>query len=168
MAQAFISLGSNVGNKIMHFKMALTCMTARHIQIKNCSPIYQTAAWGNTNQDDFLNAVVQVSTELTPHDLLTTLLDIEAGMGRQRGAEPWQPRTIDLDILYYDDRVINDEMLQIPHPYLHQRRFTLIPLNDVDADFIHPVLKQTNKELLLHCPDKSEVHATKSVLVTND
>jgi 2-amino-4-hydroxy-6-hydroxymethyldihydropteridine diphosphokinase len=168
MALAFISLGSNIGNKIMNFTIALERMRARHIQIENCSRIYQTAAWGNTNQDDFLNAVVQVSTELKPHDLLTTLLDIEAGMGRQRGDLPWQPRTIDLDILYYDDTVINDEILQIPHPHLHQRRFTLIPLNDLDADFIHPVLKQSNKELLLHCSDKCEVHATKSVLVTND
>jgi 2-amino-4-hydroxy-6-hydroxymethyldihydropteridine diphosphokinase len=151
----------------MYLKRALEGMNALSIQIENCSRVYQTAAWGNTNQDDFFNAVVKVSTELNPHELLNTLLGIEKILGRQRGAQPWQPRTIDLDVLYYDDAVIVDEKLQIPHPYLHQRRFTLIPLTELDADFIHPVLNQSNQQLLLQCSDNSEVYQITELLINH-
>jgi 2-amino-4-hydroxy-6-hydroxymethyldihydropteridine diphosphokinase len=120
------------------------------------SSIYETAAWGNTDQPSFLNCILLLSTHLNPDELLKSLLSIEAEMGRTR-EEKWAPRTIDLDILYYKDEIINSENLIIPHPQIQNRRFTLVPLCEILPDFIHPVLGVSNLDLLTVCKDNSEV-----------
>ncbi len=160
MAISYILLGSNLGNKLAHLEKAIFCLKQAGLNLVEISHLYQTKAWGNENQDDFYNLVLKAETNLNPVDLLETLLNIESKMGRVRTEEKWLPRMIDLDILYFNNDVLDLPNLQIPHPYIAQRKFTLIPLNDIAADYIHPLLGLTNKELLQNCLDQSEVIKT--------
>lgn len=148
----YLLLGSNMGHSIKNLQKASTLIEQQIGEIIQTSSIYKTAAWGNTQQDDFYNQVLKISTLLTPDQLLTELLEIEMQMGRKR-IKKWESRIIDLDILYYEDRIISKDHLFIPHPHLHQRRFTLVPLCEICATFIHPILGQTNYELLQICED---------------
>jgi 2-amino-4-hydroxy-6-hydroxymethyldihydropteridine diphosphokinase len=111
------------------------------------SPIYVTPPWGYEDQPDFLNQVIQVTTRLEPTQLLDYLKGIEDDMGR-KATFRYGPRLIDLDILFYGQRVIREESLQIPHPRLHERAFVLVPLHDIAPDFVHPVLRETIRDLL--------------------
>jgi 2-amino-4-hydroxy-6-hydroxymethyldihydropteridine diphosphokinase len=120
------------------------------------SKVYETAAWGNTNQSSFLNKVIRISTPHSPEALLNILLEAELKLGRIRD-EKWGPRTIDLDILYYNNEIIKSAILTIPHPEIGNRRFTLVPLCDIAAEYIHPIVKKNNNELLNQCSDQSEV-----------
>ena len=153
---AVILLGTNLGDKILMLDLAKKSIQNKVGDIINSSSVYETAAWGNTNQPSFLNCVVQVRTDLLPYQLLETLLTIEAEMGRIR-EEKWAPRTIDLDILYFDDEIISTTNLIIPHPQIQNRRFTLVPLCEILSDFIHPVLGVSNLALLSFCEDNSDV-----------
>jgi 2-amino-4-hydroxy-6-hydroxymethyldihydropteridine diphosphokinase len=160
MSISYILLGSNLGNKLAHLEKAIFFLKRAGINLLEISHLYQTKAWGNENQDDFYNLVLKAETNLNPVDLLETLLNIESKMGRVRSEEKWLPRIIDLDILYYNSQVIDLPELKIPHPYIAKRKFTLIPLNDIAADYIHPILGLTNKELLQNCLDQGEVIET--------
>jgi 2-amino-4-hydroxy-6-hydroxymethyldihydropteridine diphosphokinase len=168
MAFSYILLGTNLGNKLLHLNQAVQHLLASGLLIRAQSNIYQTKAWGNINQDDFLNVVLQVETKLNAIKLLETLLAIELQMGRVRGEEQWLPRLIDIDILYYNDEVVDHPHLIIPHPYIAKRRFTLIPLNDIDPAYIHPQLKLSNKALLEACEDIGEVIKTNLKLEFNN
>ncbi|MEY4875951.1 MAG: 2-amino-4-hydroxy-6-hydroxymethyldihydropteridine diphosphokinase, partial [Bacteroidota bacterium] len=117
------------------------------------SSIYRTKAWGNENQNDFLNQCLIIETELSAESCLQKILLIEQNLGRKR-EEKWGPRTIDIDILFFNSEIVDKPNLQIPHPYLHLRRFTLAPLHELIPDFIHPILKKNISELLLHCKDE--------------
>jgi 2-amino-4-hydroxy-6-hydroxymethyldihydropteridine diphosphokinase len=161
-------LGSNLGQTHSNLNLAAASIVEEGIQIVSYSKIYQTAAWGNLNQADFLNAVLKIETRLGSSDLLIKLLEIESKMGRIRGEEQWQPRMIDIDILYYNDEIIESEQLKIPHPYIAQRRFTLVPLNEIAPEFIHPLLNLSNKDLLHRCLDPGQVNLTKFVLTFNN
>ncbi len=108
--------------------------------------VHQTAAWGKTDQPDFYNIALEVETALAPLDMLDKTQAIENKLGRVR-TEKWGPRTLDIDILYCGDMIFEDERLTIPHPYLHQRKFTLDLLVELNPDFVHPVLGKTNAEL---------------------
>ena len=125
--------------------------------LKGFSNIFETAAWGLENQPHFLNQALAVQTGLPPKELLSCLLQIEKSLGRERDAK-WGPRLIDIDILLYNDWVIHEEGLTIPHPQLHNRRFVLQPLSELAPEMMHPVLKKTIAELLAQCPDPLEVH----------
>ncbi len=120
------------------------------------SGLYKTAAWGKTDQPDFLNQVIIAETNLSPSLAMQVILDIEEKMGRVR-TEKNAPRIIDIDILYYNKSVIAEINLVIPHPALQSRKFVLVPLNELSPNFIHPVLKKTNHQLLLKCRDKLQV-----------
>ncbi|PZR33762.1 MAG: 2-amino-4-hydroxy-6-hydroxymethyldihydropteridine diphosphokinase, partial [Azospira oryzae] len=120
------------------------------------SSLYQTSAWGKTDQPDFLNQVIEISYEGDPFLLLKSLLDIESKMGRVR-IEKWGTRIIDIDILFYGNTIVNGSDLRVPHPQIPYRRFTLIPLVEIAPDFIHPVLHQSNTQLLHECTDLLEV-----------
>lgn len=156
MESAVILMGTNLDDRKDNLRVALKKMIERIGEAQLESSLYQTAPWGNIQQDDFLNKVVVIRTHLSPQSLLSELLAIEHEMGRIRTSK-WAPRLIDLDILYFGDQTIYETGLQIPHPYLQDRRFTLIPLVEILPDFIHPVLKKTNTELLAHTTDISEV-----------
>ncbi len=164
MSNVYILLGSNLGDQLSNLQEACSFLKAKSIKVIACSPIYRTKAWGNVNQDDFLNVILNVETKLDANQLLTELLAIEILMGRVRGQLQWMPRLIDIDILYFNDEIIQLPNLKIPHPYIAERRFTLIPLNDLAPNFIHPKLNLSNNTLLQQCVDKSEVVKTNLIL----
>ena len=155
MNNCYILLGGNQGNRLKNLEDARTSI-ARLGEIVEASGIYQTAAWGKTDQPDFLNQVIVLKTKLPPAELMNALLGIETGMGRQR-KEKYDPRTIDLDILYYGERVVDQPGLSIPHPRIPERRFVLEPLNEIAPNFVHPVLMVTNHQLLADCSDRLPV-----------
>jgi 2-amino-4-hydroxy-6-hydroxymethyldihydropteridine diphosphokinase len=149
-------LGSNSGNPFKNIEEAIIQLKTIDGHISSESGIYRTAPWGNTNQLDFLNKLVLFETPMPPGVLLNNLLEIEQKMGRIR-SERWGPRTIDIDILYAGDLVIETEGLRIPHPGIPDRRFALIPLNALIPDFIHPTLGISQRELLHRCSDQGAV-----------
>ena len=156
MSTAYLSLGSNEGDRELWFRKAIALITGRCGEIEHLSPMYQTAAWGNSEQPDFLNMVICIHTTLLPATLLAAILAIEAELGRKRSVK-WGQRTIDIDILLYDQDVISTPDLTIPHPLLHERLFTLAPLAAIAPDYIHPQLHKTIKQLLAACTDKLDV-----------
>lgn len=155
MQKSYILIGSNEGDRLLQLRTA--CEAIKNLgNIKNVSSIYETAAWGLEEQASFLNQVLELHTELSPEILLVALLNIEQKMGRKR-VQKWAARLIDIDILYIGQEIIQTETLQIPHPYLHLRRFTLVPLCEISPNFLHPIYQKTNQELLEECPDLLEV-----------
>lgn len=120
------------------------------------SSLYATAAWGNTNQPDFLNQVIIVETKLSALHTMETILSIEKKMGRIRTLKN-APRIIDIDILFFNKEIIDQKYLIIPHPQIQNRRFVLVPLNQLSPNLRHPVLKKTVHQLLTHCPDNLNV-----------
>ena len=151
-----ILLGSNIGARQDWMQQATSHISDEIGQINATSNYYETKAWGNEDQADFLNQVLVCTTSHTPIEVLVLCLSIEKKLGRNR-KEKWGNRTIDIDILDYDSEICATNKLKIPHPYLHERRFTLVPLVEVLPDFVHPVFNVTNKELLERCGDGLEV-----------
>lgn len=140
-------MGSNLGDREQYLADALTQLQQKVGAITQKTTTHTTPAWGLTNQPDFLNLALEVTSSLEPIEVLSLILEIELQLGRQR-IEKWGARTLDIDILYCDDLVMETERLTIPHPYLHQRKFTLDLLVELNFDFIHPILKLSNKQLL--------------------
>ncbi|MDX9993484.1 MAG: 2-amino-4-hydroxy-6-hydroxymethyldihydropteridine diphosphokinase [Anaerolineales bacterium] len=143
----YIALGSNLGNRLANLRGALARF-APQISIRQESNVYETEPWGYADQPAFLNMVVEAATSLGPAALLSFLKEIEAEMGRAATFRNG-PRLIDLDILFYDDLVLNSPPLVIPHPRLHERAFVLVPLADVAPQHLHPVLGETVLRLLM-------------------
>ena len=152
MNEVFLALGSNEGDRQRLLQKGVAEIGLRIGGVERSSSVYETAAWGKTDQPAFLNMVVQISTTLAPLEILALTQTIETEAGRQR-TEKWGARTLDIDILFYGDKVSNDVQLVLPHPYLHLRRFTLEPLNEIAPDFVHPALHQNISSLLASCPD---------------
>jgi 2-amino-4-hydroxy-6-hydroxymethyldihydropteridine diphosphokinase len=150
-----ILLGSNLGNRLANLKQAIASI-ASFSNILQQSNIYQTAAWGNTDQADFLNQAIEIQTNQTAENLMHALLAIESQMGRVR-LQKWEPRIIDLDIIFYESAIHTTDFIQIPHPEMQNRAFVLKPLLDLIPHFEHPILKQTIKQLWEKCPDQLEV-----------
>lgn len=151
-----ILLGANLGDRVNTLQRAADLMAERVGPVVRRSGLYETAPWGVTDQPSFLNQVLAVETGLEPAALLAQSQAIEEELGRIRH-EKWGARVIDIDILYYDQLILRTETLTIPHPYLHQRRFTLVPLAEISPDFVHPVLKKTTLELLGEVSDEGTV-----------
>jgi len=145
---AYIGIGSNLGDKIYYCEKAISEILKidRHKLLAKSS-LFKTEPIGYTSQDWFVNGVLKIETDLEPSGLLRTLKTIEARLGRTETFQ-WGPRTIDLDILFFDYVVLHTRDLQIPHPLIQKRRFVLIPLAEIDRNLIHPVLKKTVQELL--------------------
>ncbi|MCW3123786.1 MAG: folK [Flavipsychrobacter sp.] len=156
MNDAFLSLGSNEGDRKQWFRKAIDMIGRSCGEVVELSSVYETAAWGITTQPDFLNMVIHVKTDLTPHDLLNHVLAIEIELGRKREIK-WGPRIIDIDILLYNYEIINTADLIVPHPFLQDRRFTLIPLAEIIPSYIHPKLNNSIWQLLTECPDQLDV-----------
>ncbi|ACQ52905.1 2-amino-4-hydroxy-6-hydroxymethyldihydropteridine diphosphokinase [Clostridium botulinum] len=146
MHTAYVAFGSNIGEKENYIRKALEKIEERKMKIIKVSPIYETEPYGVLDQDSFLNGVVKIETNLTPEDLIGELLNIEKQLDRVRERR-WGPRTIDLDIIFYDNLIINEKDLVIPHKDMENREFVLKPLCDIDENFIHPVLKKSVREL---------------------
>lgn len=152
----YILLGSNVGDKAKNLNVSLDKI-AKHVgRIRAQSSVYESQPWGISEQPLFLNQVVEINSRNDPHQLLQRLLTIEEEMGRER-LEKWGPRIIDLDILFFNDRIINTEKLIVPHPGIAVRKFTLTPLCEIAPDFVHPLLEKTCRELLQDCTDPLQV-----------
>lgn len=156
---SFILLGSNMGDREVILDMAIKEIEKRCGRIVKKSSLYESEPWGFDTDLYFLNQAIAVETELEPHDLLKELLTIEAELGRKRTENHigYESRPIDLDIIYIDDLVNEDDDLILPHPRLHLRRFVLVPLCEISPDYVHPILKETNSSLLEKCEDNSEV-----------
>ncbi len=156
MHLVYLLLGSNKGNKLAFLSQACGNIVDKAGCIVQYSHIYLSEAWGEENQEEFVNQVVAIETTLSPQALITCLLSIEEEMGRIR-VKKWMERIIDIDILYYDNEEINLPFLIIPHPQIANRRFTLVPLVELAPHFVHPVLKLTNEQLLTQCSDPLRV-----------
>ena len=155
--RTFLGLGTNVGDRYKNLNDAQELLGRTDgIVVTGVSPVYITEPTGYLYQNDFLNAVIEVSTLLTPDQLLKAAKKIETRMGR-KDALRWGPRIIDIDILYHGNTVINTEELQIPHRMIADRRFVLTPLSDIAGEFICPVSRQSIDEMLYSCSDLSRV-----------
>ena len=153
----YIGIGSNLGTPEKNCTDAIEKLaTHPDIFLKARSPFYKTRPVGPIEQKWFINAALKVQTRLSPHDLLGTLLNTEKEMGRVR-KEKWGPRLIDLDLLFYDNLILNSQGLILPHPEIPNRRFVLTPLCDIAEDLLHPTLKKTVKDLLYELTDDVEV-----------
>ncbi|MFP4065014.1 MAG: 2-amino-4-hydroxy-6-hydroxymethyldihydropteridine diphosphokinase [Bacteroidales bacterium] len=158
MHRVYLLFGGNQGDVQRAFSLAFSRMQEVGIFPVRESALYKSEPWGmDPNKPDFLNKVVLVKTPMSPGDLLRNLQAIEKQLGRERQAGKVLSRVIDLDILFYDDLVMDSPELTIPHPRLHLRKFTLIPLHEIDPGLTHPRLKQTVSELLESCRDNSAV-----------
>ena len=152
----YLLLGANLNDRVQTLRRAVELIGERVGPVVRQSGLYETAPWGITDQPAFLNQVLTVETTLEPEAVLVQTQTIEQELGRVRH-EKWGARVIDVDILYYDDLIRQSETLTIPHPYLYQRRFTLVPLAEIAPEFVHPVLDKTTAELLRECQDTGEV-----------
>ncbi len=148
----YILLGSNLGNRQRYLDEAISGIEKNIAPLEQRSSVYQTASWGNTDQPEYLNQVVLFKSDIPAPDLLHRLLEIERKLGRERN-EKWGARTIDIDMLFYGEEVIRIPGLSVPHPHLHERRFVLAPLAEIAPEWIHPVFKQSIKQILGNLKD---------------
>lgn len=152
----YLLLGSNLGDRETNLGMARSLIENSLGTIIQSSSIYESAAWGKEDQPDFLNQVIKIQTQINPHALLEKLAWAETSLGRLREVK-WGERIIDIDILFYENEIIEEEKLTIPHPGIPIRRFTLLPLSEIAPDLIHPLLKKSIRELLDECEDPLKV-----------
>ena len=145
----YLALGSNLGNRLANLNEAIAALPPQ-MEVKAKSSVYETPPWGYEDQSKFLNQVIKAKTYLEPEPLLKHLKRLEIALGRQESF-PNGPRLIDMDILFYDDLVLNSSALVIPHPRLHERGFVLLPLMDISPELVHPVNMKTVREKLAGC-----------------
>jgi 2-amino-4-hydroxy-6-hydroxymethyldihydropteridine diphosphokinase len=155
MNKAYLLIGGNMGNRLQNLGRAVDLLGGPGT-VRALSGLYETAAWGITDQPSFLNQAILLETDLEARTLLQAVLSIEKIMGRKREIK-YGPRIIDIDILFYNRDIIHEPGLVVPHPEIQNRRFALAPLHEIAGDFIHPVLGKSIAELLKECPDKLAV-----------
>ena len=156
MREIFLLLGANLGDRELALNKALTLLAGRCGSIVAKSPLFETAAWGRKDQPSFLNQAVELKSEMTAEQLMQAILEIEKHMGRVR-QEKYGARIIDIDIIFFSKAVINLKNLSVPHPQMQNRRFVLVPLNEIAPGFIHPIFNKSVSELLIECDDELEV-----------
>lgn len=151
-----LSLGSNIGDRIENFATAQNLLEERGLKISQASSYFESEPVGFTDQDQFLNQVIVVETDMTPQELLATCLAVEEKMGRVRVVKNG-PRLIDIDLLFYRDEILSEETLLLPHPRIGDRRFVLEPLAEILPDALHPVMNESITEMLHNCEDDHAV-----------
>lgn len=145
----YLALGSNLGDRLANLKQAIAALPPQ-MEVTAKSSVYETPPWGYEDQPKFLNQVIKAKTYLDAEPLLKHLKRLEVALGRQESF-PKGPRLIDMDILFYDDLVLNNASLIIPHPRLHERGFVLLPLMDISPELVHPVNKKSVREMVAGC-----------------
>ena len=156
MNTVYLLIGGNLGNRKENFSRAISLINEQCGSLTKSSSVYETEAWGITDQPSFLNQALEIVTELNARQLMRKILKIEKIMGRIR-KEKLGPRVIDIDILLFENEIHDLRFLKIPHPELQNRRFVLVPLAEINPGLQHPVLKKTIAQLLEECPDNLEV-----------
>jgi len=146
MPTTYLALGTNLGDRLANLRAAIDALSPT-VRVTREAPVYETPPWGVTDQPAFLNMVAETETDLAPLALLEYLKGLETRLGRQPGAR-YGPRLIDLDVLFYGDLVLQAPRLVIPHPHLDERAFVLVPLNDLAAGLMHPLLRRSVEQLL--------------------
>ena len=157
MNKVYLGLGTNLGDRKRNLLAATEQIKAKIGNVVKSSSVYETAPWGFEADTDFLNMVVEVETKLAPSDVLKMILAIESHLGRERTQDRYSSRIIDIDILFYDDLILEEKSLKIPHRLIHERRFVLAPLNEISPELIHPVLNKSISVLLEQCRDRTKV-----------
>jgi 2-amino-4-hydroxy-6-hydroxymethyldihydropteridine diphosphokinase len=157
MTTTFLHLGSNLGNKRAFLESALINIQRCIGEIVTLSGIYETEPWGFSSTSSFFNQAVEIKTKHTPEKLIEIIFTIEEIAGRSRNQKSYTNRTLDIDILFYGNEIIESEQIKIPHPRLHLRKFVLIPLREIAPELVHPLFDKTVTELLYECRDESRV-----------
>ncbi|MBO4740879.1 MAG: 2-amino-4-hydroxy-6-hydroxymethyldihydropteridine diphosphokinase [Bacteroidales bacterium] len=160
---ATLLIGGNMGDSIELCKQATGLINKYLGNITSLSAFYCSEAWGFEAEQSFVNQAIIISAGLQPTELLDKALKIESMLGRTRGGEGYSPRTMDIDIIFYGNEIIDTPQLTIPHPRMHLRNFVLVPLCEIMPEFVHPVLGKTIEQLLRECPDNGEVKAINNV-----
>lgn len=160
MTIVYLCLGSNSGDRLKLIEQAVSFLNlAQDIKLIRTSVLYETEPWGVKNQNWFLNMAVEIKTSLSPQDLLVKLQNIERTLGRNREKEiRWGERPIDIDIIFYDNLVLESDVLTIPHKFMHKRAFVLVPLLELIPDFVHPVFNITISQLYDNLEEVEEVY----------
>lgn len=156
MNTVFLCLGGNLGNREENLKKATQLLESNVGMTKRVSSVYETASWGNPDQPAYLNQVIEIDTMLPADKVLSQCLKIEQDLGRIRNVK-WENRLIDIDILFFNNEIINQSDLKIPHPLLEERLFVLHPLNEIAPDYVHPVSGKKISEILNACNDQLNV-----------
>ena len=161
----YLSIGSNQGDRIENIQKAIDALAVKAGDIKKISKVYQTESWGFEG-NDFLNIALELKTNLNPESLLKTTQNIEITLGRSnKTSDEYSDRTIDIDILFFDDEIIFEPGLIVPHQHLHKRKFVLVPLCDIAPKFIHPIEKQRIEVILKNCSDSQNINRTEASLI---
>ena len=157
MNKVYLGLGTNLGDRKRNLREAIEQIGEHIGKVLNSSSVYETAPWGFDAENDFLNMAAEVETGLSPTDLLKKIFEIESKLGRERTQDRYSSRIIDIDILFYDDLIVDQKGLKIPHRLIHERRFVLVPLCEIAPDLIHPMLKKSIRVLLEECRDRTKI-----------
>jgi 2-amino-4-hydroxy-6-hydroxymethyldihydropteridine diphosphokinase len=157
MNKVYLGLGTNLGDRKRNLREAIEKIEEQIGKVLNSSSVYETVPWGFEAESDFLNMVVEVETGLSPSELLKKIFEIESKLGRERTQDRYSSRVIDIDILLYDDLVVEEKGLKIPHRLMHERRFVLAPLCEIAPGLVHPMLKKSISALLDECRDRTKI-----------
>jgi 2-amino-4-hydroxy-6-hydroxymethyldihydropteridine diphosphokinase len=157
MNKAYLSLGSNRGDRQSNLSKAIELLNNKAGKVVSKSLLYETQPWKMDDETMFINQVILLETALDANTLMDLLLEIETSMGRVRTAAKYEPRIIDIDILFFNNDLISSEKLTVPHPFIQERRFVLVPMAEIAPEYVHPVLNTKIYQLLTVCKDNSRV-----------